>query len=128
MEVSLYSRLRPQLAVLESLKLLGIGGRLTNRALLPISHAPLTCTKVCLARTGVIMVRNERKEGRDNMMKRDQVKRLCGLWEKPHRWLRNMLRRNKVWPQACIHTFRELNIVELSGQLSQTTTLRAEAW
>lgn len=59
------------------------GHRLTNRALLPISHAPLTCTKVCLARTGVIMVRNERKEGRDNMMKRDQVKRLAASGRSP---------------------------------------------
>lgn len=64
-------------------------------------------------------------------MKRDQVKRLAAteyLLGSFHCWLRNMMRRNTVWPQAYIHTFRELNNVELSGQLSQTTTLRAEAW
>lgn len=71
------------------------------------------------------MVRNERKEQYDETRSSETS---CGLWEKPHRWLRNMMRRNTVWPQAYIPTFRELNNVELSGQLSQTTTLKAEAW
>lgn len=63
-------------------------------------------------------------------MKRDPSETPCGDGIPPgfHCWLRNMLRRNKIWPQAYMPTFRELNNDELSGQLSQTTTLRAEAW
>lgn len=59
-------------------------------------------------------------------MKRDQVKRLAAT-----EYLLGSiagLGTAQYGMAPGIHTFRELNNVELSGQLSETTTLRAEAW
>lgn len=64
-------------------------------------------------------------------MKRDQVKRLAATEYIPGSiaGLGTCCVAIRYGPRhTYLPTFRELNNVELSGQLSETTTLRAEAW